>query len=109
MGADAASPLARTAPAQRGLSLSPRRLQGELALPLRAAIPDEDARTVAHESALSQAGEPRLLVGQIHQAALDRGASEQPVTFALSLARRDGRWEVAELLPAPPLSEEVDR
>lgn len=52
-------------------------------------------------------GDDRLVV--VTEAALDRGASERPVTFALALAQRDGRWEVAELLPAPPLSEEVDR
>jgi hypothetical protein len=29
------------------------------------------------------------------------------VTFGLLLSRRDGRWEVAELQPAPPLAEPV--
>lgn len=51
-------------------------------------------------------GDNGLLV--VTEAALDPGASERRVAFALSLARRDGRWEVAELLPAPPPSEEVD-
>lgn len=53
-------------------------------------------------------GADRVLV--VTEAALHPGASERRVTFALVLARRDGRWEVAELLSAPPLSdEEVDR
>jgi hypothetical protein len=51
-------------------------------------------------------GEHRLVV--VTEATLDRAAPERRVAFALSLARRDGRWEVAELLPALPLSEEVE-
>lgn len=49
-------------------------------------------------------GEDRLLA--VSEAVLDPGASERRVSFAVVLGRRDGRWEVAELLPAPPLSDE---
>lgn len=51
-------------------------------------------------------GDDRVVV--VTEAVLDPGALEQRVTFALALRRRDGRWEVTELLPAPPLSEEVN-
>lgn len=51
-------------------------------------------------------GDDRLVV--MTEAALDPGASEQRVTFALALSERDGRWEVTELLAAPPLNEEVN-
>jgi hypothetical protein len=35
---------------------------------------------------------------------LDPGPSARLVTTAVVLARRDGRWEIAEVLPAPPLA-----
>jgi hypothetical protein len=35
-------------------------------------------------------------------------ASGQQATYAVDLVRRDGRWEVAELLPAPPREQDED-
>lgn len=54
-------------------------------------------------------GERRVQV--VTEALLDPDRSARRVAFSLVLARRAGRWEVAELLPAPPLKtdQEVDR
>lgn len=35
-------------------------------------------------------------------------ATPQQTTYAVDLTRRDGRWEVAELLPAPPREQDED-
>lgn len=47
-------------------------------------------------------GEARQEV--VAEAVLDPGPSARRVTFALSMSRRDGRWEIAELQPAPSLA-----
>lgn len=51
-------------------------------------------------------GDERLVV--VTEAVLDPGVSERRVTFSLLLVRRDGRWEVAEVLPAPPLADQEE-
>jgi hypothetical protein len=35
-------------------------------------------------------------------AQLGRGANAWIATYSAAMTRRDGRWEIAELLPAPP-------
>jgi hypothetical protein len=40
----------------------------------------------------------------VTEAVLTEGGAERRVSFALVLARRGGRWEIAELLGAPPLA-----
>lgn len=41
----------------------------------------------------------------VTEAVLTDGGAERRVSFALVLARRGGRWEIAELLGAPPLAD----
>lgn len=44
----------------------------------------------------------------VAEVVLDPGPTARLVGLAVDLARRDGRWEVAELLPAPPLADDGD-
>lgn len=41
----------------------------------------------------------------VAEVVLDSGSRARRATYGLTLAQRDGRWEVAELLPAPPITE----
>lgn len=50
-----------------------------------------------------EGSEPRQTV--VAEVVLDSGARARRATYGLTLAQRDGRWEVAELLPAPPITE----
>lgn len=50
-----------------------------------------------------EAAEPRQTV--VAEVVLDSGSRARRATYGLTLAQRDGRWEVAELLPAPPIKE----
>jgi hypothetical protein len=55
---------------------------------------DETNKTVVLDAALDQTADP------------DSGFTPRVATYTLLLSSRDGRWEVAELLPAPPLEED---
>lgn len=50
------------------------------------------------------AGDRAGSVTVVVEALLKTSAGERRVTFSLLVVERDGRWEVAELLPAPPLA-----
>jgi hypothetical protein len=39
---------------------------------------------------------------------LDTGPNARIATYSAAMTRRDGRWEIAELLPAPPRESDQD-
>jgi len=71
-------------------------------------VPVEPAPFVTVE--ITQAGSATSIDGTRHVAALvratDAAGRGQVLEYSLVVSERDGRWEVAELLPAAPLSNE---
>jgi hypothetical protein len=63
---------------------------------------DAPARQVASTATSDAAATRRTVIAEV---TFDAGSDARRAMQALTLAERDGRWEVAALLPAPPIEE----
>ena len=83
---------------------------GRYTVPESSLVPVEPAPFVTVE--IIRSGSATSVDGTQHVAALvratDAAGRGQVLEYSLVVSQRDGRWEVAELLPAAPLSNESD-